>query len=60
MPSNALYLLGFVIVIAGLSYAAYLAGVSAEWITAGIVVLLGVAILKVAKRGRSSKPFDTV
>lgn len=58
MPSNALYLIGFVIVIVGLSYAAYLAGVSPEWITAGIVVLFGIAILKIAKRGRNSKPFD--
>jgi hypothetical protein len=58
MPSNILYLVGFMIVILGLSYAAHLAGVSAEWIIAGVIVLLGVGLLKVAKRGRSSKPFD--
>jgi hypothetical protein len=59
MPSNILYLIGFVIVIIGLSYGAYLAGISAEWITVGIIVLFGIAILKIAKRGRNSKPFDT-
>jgi hypothetical protein len=59
MPSNVLYLIGFVIVIVGLSYGAYLAGISAEWIMAGIIVMFGVAILKIARRGRSSKPFDT-
>ena len=58
MPSNLLYLIGFAIVIGGLAYGAHLAGIGPEWITVGIVVLVGTAILKVAKRGRSSKPFD--
>ena len=58
MPSNAIYIIGFIVVVAGLSYAAYLAGVPAEWILAGVIVLTGMGLLKVAKRGRSTKPFD--
>jgi hypothetical protein len=59
MPSNAIYLIGFAIVICGLAYGAYLAGLSAQWIAVGVITLVGVGILKVAKRGRSSRPFDT-
>ncbi len=59
MPSNILYLIGFVVVIIGLGYGAHLAGIGAEWITAGAIFLGGIAILKIAKRGRSSRPFDT-
>ena len=59
MPSNLLYLIGFAIVIAGLAYGAHLAGIAPEWIAVGVVVLVGTAILKVAKRGRSSRPFDS-
>lgn len=55
MPSNAIYIIGFIIVIAGLAYAASLAGVPGQWILAGIVVLTGMGLLKVAKRGRSIK-----
>lgn len=59
MPSNILYLIGFVVVIIGLGYGAHLAGIGAEWIAAGAIFLVGIAILKIAKRGRSSRPFDT-
>lgn len=59
MPSNAIYIIGFIVVIAGLAYAASLAGVPTQWIVAGVVVLAGMGLLKVAKRGRSTKPFDT-
>ncbi|MBI1352972.1 MAG: hypothetical protein GC160_01410 [Acidobacteria bacterium] len=59
MPSNALYIVGFIIVILGLAYMASLMGISAQWIAAGVVVLVGVGILKLAKRGPSTRPFDT-
>ena len=59
MPSNAIYLIGFAVVICGLAYGAHLAGLSAPWIAAGVITLIGLGILKVAKRGRSSRPFDT-
>jgi hypothetical protein len=59
MPSNALYLFGFAVIIAGLAYAAHLMGIAPQWIVAGIITLAGLGLLKVAKRGRSSRPFDT-
>jgi hypothetical protein len=58
MPSNAIYLFGFAIVILGLAYGAHLMGISREWIAAGVITLTGLGILKVTKRGRSSRPFD--
>ncbi len=58
MPSNAIYIIGYIVVIAGLAYAASLAGLSVEWIIAGVIVLAGVGLLKLAKRGRSTRPLD--
>jgi len=47
MPqSSALYLIGFIVVVAGLAYAAHLAHVPSAWIIAGVIVLLGIGILK--------------
>jgi len=48
--SYALYLVGFLILIAGLAYGASLAGVPSPWIGVGVICLLGIAILKAAKR----------
>jgi hypothetical protein len=47
MPqTSALYLIGYVIVVAGLAYAAHLAHAPSAWIVAGVIVLLGIGILK--------------
>ncbi len=46
MSNFSLYLVGFIIVIAGLAYGAFLAGIPPVWIGVGVVVLLGLAILK--------------
>jgi len=43
-----LYVLGFIILIAGLAMAASLLGVSQTWIMVGIIVLVGVAVLSIA------------
>ena len=43
--SFGLYLLGFVILIAGLIYAAVLMHVPSTWIAVGSVILIGIAIL---------------
>ena len=45
MSSLSVYLLGFLLVTAGLAMAAHLAGVPAAWIGAGGVVMLGLGIL---------------
>ena len=53
MPLTAVYLVGFALVIAGLAYGGSLLGIPEEWITAGVIVLIGVRLLKLSKRGRS-------
>ena len=48
--SFGLYFVGFLILIAGLAYGAHLAGAPSAWIAVGVICLLGIAILKLAKR----------
>ena len=43
--SFGLYLLGFILVIAGLIWAALQLGIASVWIGIGAVVLMGIAIL---------------
>jgi uncharacterized membrane protein len=50
MPSIALYLIGFIILIAGLAMGASLLGVPESWIIVGIIVLVGLMILSLASR----------
>lgn len=48
--SFGLYLVGFVILIVGLAYGAYLAGVPPHWIGVGVICLIGIGILSAVKR----------
>jgi positive regulator of sigma E activity len=48
MLSYALYIVGFVVLIAGLAMAANLLGISQSWIIVGVIVLVGIAILSIA------------
>jgi hypothetical protein len=51
------YLLGFIVVIAGLAWGARLAGLADTWIGVGIVVLIGFGILSaVTKTQRKAPP----
>jgi hypothetical protein len=43
--SFSLYLVGFLVLIGGLSYGAYLAHVPQQWIIVGVIVLVGLGIL---------------
>jgi len=54
--SLGIYLVGFRLVIVGLGYAATILHVATQWIVVGVVVLLGVALLKgvQATRGKDS------
>jgi hypothetical protein len=54
--SFALYLLGFIIVIAGLAWGAMVAGVPQTYILIGAVVLFGIGILSAVKRTRPKDP----
>ncbi len=51
--SFALYLIGFVIVIAGVAWGMVVAKVPATWVAITCVVLLGVGILTAVKNERS-------
>lgn len=48
MPSVALYILGFIVLIAGMAMAANLLGVPQIWIIVGSVVMAGIVLLAVA------------
>lgn len=52
MSNFALYVVGFLIVIAGLAYGAYLVGIPPVWIGVGAVVLAGIGIVTGVSRTR--------
>lgn len=54
--SFVIYIAGFLVLIAGLAYAASLAGVSSHWILAGGLVVLGIGIAMGATRTRMKDP----
>jgi hypothetical protein len=56
--SFALYLVGYLILICGLAYAAHLMHVPQHWIIVGIVVLLGLGIATGAVRTRQRDPAE--
>lgn len=45
-----LYLTGFIIIVIGLAFAAYLAGAPPVWIGVGVIILVGLGILSAVKR----------
>jgi uncharacterized protein (DUF486 family) len=54
MSAFATYLLGWIIIVVGLAFAAYLLNVPATWIGVGAVILIGLGI--VAATGRTRPP----
>lgn len=50
------YILGFVVLIVGLGFAAYLLNVPTVWIVAGAIVLLGMAIILATTRTKTKEP----
>ena len=54
--SFGLYSIGFVLVIGGLIYGAYLMHVPAHWIAVGAIVLSGLGILTGVKATRQKDP----
>src|ERR1044072_6839997 len=52
MSSYGLYVIGYVVLIGGLAYAASLLGVSQTWIVVGAVILLGIGIITGVTRAR--------
>ncbi|ATD66744.1 MULTISPECIES: hypothetical protein [Luteimonas] len=56
MSSFSIYLVGMLVLIGGLAYGAYLAGLAPQWIAVGVVVLLGLGIVKAVSRTRRPDP----
>jgi hypothetical protein len=57
MSSNfAVYVIGFIVVIIGLAYGAHLAGVPPAWIGVGVIILIGLAILRGVTKTQSKAP----
>ena len=51
--SNGLYALGYLIVIAGVAYMAYLMKIPQTWIGAIVLVLIGIGILTAVQNGKA-------
>jgi hypothetical protein len=54
--SFAIYIIGFLILIGGLIYAAVILHLAPHWIAVGAIVLVGLAILKGVQATRSRDP----
>ena len=57
--STALYVIGFIVLIAGLAWAAAQLGVPSIWITIGVVVVAGIAIIGIAGNLRDTESRTT-
>lgn len=58
MGRSLMYIVGMLVVIAGLAYAAVLLGVPTVWIGVGALVLLGIAIAGAASHASSRHVVD--
>ena len=56
MSAFGTYLIGFVIIIIGLVFAAYLLNVPRAWIIAGAIVMIGVGVLTATTRTKHHDP----
>ena len=56
MSSFGIYLIGFIILILGLAYGAFLAGLATKWIAVGVICALGLGILGGVSTMRQKDP----
>jgi hypothetical protein len=56
MSSFGTYLVGFLVVILGLAFAAYLLNAPPMWIAVGVIVLIGLGIVMATTRTRPKDP----
>jgi hypothetical protein len=59
MSSFGTYLIGFIILIVGLAFAAYLLNVPQTWIGVGVIVLIGIGVLSATTRTKMRDPGET-
>jgi len=56
VSSFSTYLIGFLVLIIGLSFAAYLLNVPTTWIVVGVIVLLGIGVLMATSKTKPKDP----
>jgi hypothetical protein len=56
MSPFATYLIGFILIAVGLAVAAYLLNVPAMWIGAGLLIVVGVGVVRATSRTRRRDP----
>lgn len=54
--SSIIYTVGFLLVVAGLAYGAHLAGAPGPWIVVGVIVLLGIFIIRLSRKAPPPSP----
>ena len=59
MSSFATYVIGFVILVAGLAMAAVLLNVPTMWIAVGVIVALGIGVVTATSRTKMKDPPGT-
>ena len=52
MSSLTIFIIGFVILVAGLAYGASIAGLAPQWIVVGVLVLMGLGVAMGVTRTR--------
>ena len=55
MTYFAIFIVGFIILIAGLAYGANMAGMSPQWIGVGVAVLVGIGVVMGVTKTRSKE-----
>ena len=56
MSSLTIFVIGFVILVAGLAYGASLAGLAPQWIAVGVLVLMGMGVAMGVTQTRQRDP----
>lgn len=56
MSSFTLYLVGVIVAITGLGYAAWLAHVPEHWLVAGVIIAIGIGIVGAVRNTRFRDP----
>lgn len=56
MSSFSTYLIGYIVLVIGLTYAAFLLGAPPIWIVVGAIILLGIGIVTATTRTKPKDP----
>ena len=59
MSNFSIYLIGILFVAGGLAFATFKMGVSPVWITAGVIIIIGLGIMAAVSKTRLKEKSDT-